>query len=393
MSERKNIYMDHASVGRPAAATIAAMEQSMMKLVKHRGSGTELTLDLVEEVEEARRAVSRLLSVPTESVALVENTTQGLGLLATSIPLKRGDNVVIPDIDFMSAALVWRLRAEHAGIEIRPVQTSAGSAATEDFARVIDDRTRAVVTSAVQEVSGDRTNIRALMKLCELHGAYLIVDGIQEAGVLERDLSRNPVHAYCSGGHKWLGSPFGLGFMYVRPDLLEVCAPSFYGYFNLREPEAGWSSYLESRGRSPFDNLPASNDVKVFESGGMPNWLGAVGLRCAIEIVLGRGLASIETHVLHMSEHLRDGLKQLGLGTHLLGRDAREHRSAIVTFGLPGGLSQERVLLRALEEAQVFVSLRSVAGIGGLRISPHVGNTLEDLDLLLKITANQLKED
>lgn len=351
-----------------------------------------MTLDLVEEVEEARRAVSRLLSVPAESVALVENTTQGLGLLATSIPLESGDNVVVPDIDFLSAALVWRRRAERAGIEVRPVRTRAGCVAIEDFARVMNNRTRVVVTSAVQEVSGDRVDLGPLMELCELHDAYLIVDGIQEAGVLQRDLSHTPVHAYCSGGHKWLGSPFGLGFMYLNPDLLEVCRPGFYGYFNLLEPEQGWGPYLESRGRSPFDELPPSREARIFESGGMPNWLGAVGLRWAIEGILKRGLAPIEAHVLRLGERLRNGLSQLGLGRYLLGRDAPEHRSAINTFSLPGGLPQERSLLRALEEERVFISLRSVSGVGGMRVSPHVGNTPEDIDLLLKITAHHLKE-
>lgn len=384
--------MDHASVGRSVPATVEAIQRSLSKLQGHRGTGTGLTLDLVEEVEEAREAASRLLSVPLRGVALVENTTQGLGLLATSILLESGDNVVVPDIDFLSAALVWRRRAERNGIEVRPVKTKAGCVTIEDFAEAINNRTRVVVTSSVQEVSGDRIDLGALMELCEFHDAYLIVDGIQEAGVLERDLSLTPVHAYCSGGHKWLGSPFGLGFMYLHPDLLEACTPAFYGYFNLLEPDQGWSPYLESRGRSPFDDLPPSREARIFESGGMPNWLGAVGLRCAIEGILKRGLASIEAHVLELGEHLRNGLGQLGLDRYLLGRDAPEHQSAIVTFSLPGGLPQERSLLRALEEEQVFVSLRSVSGVGGVRVAPHVSNTPEDIDLLLKITASHLKE-
>lgn len=392
MNGRKTIYMDHASVGRPAPSTIEAVRDAATKLLEYQGTGTELTLGLIEEVEEARKAVSRLLAVPAESVALVENTTQALGLLATSIPLEAGDNVIVPDIDFLSAALVWRPKAERAGIEVRPVKTSAGRVTIEDFARAINSRTRVVMTSVVQEVSGDRIDLEALMELCELHGAYLIVDGIQEVGVLRRDLSRTPIHAYCSGGHKWLGSPFGLGFMYLHPDLLEACVPSFYGYFNLREPEEGWGPYLESRERGPFDDLPPSCGARVFESGGMPNWLGAVGLRWAVENILERGLASIESHALRLSEHLRNGLGRLGLGEHLLGRDAREHRSAIVTFSLPGGLHRERSLLRTLEEEQVFVSLRSASGVGGLRVLPYVGNTLEDIDLLLEITKSQLKE-
>lgn len=392
MSTRRRVYMDYASMGRPAPTTIQAVQRAVSEMDGNRGSGTELTVGLLKEVEEAREAVSRLLTAPSESIALIENTTQGLGLLAASMPLKPGDNVVVPDIDFLSAVLVWRRMAEVSEIEVRAAETRGGRVATEDFARAMDSRTRVVVTSAVQEVSGYRVDLESLMDLCLANGSYLIVDGIQEAGVLERDLSHSPAHAYCAGGHKWLGSPFGLGFMYVHADLLEACSPLFYGYLNLHEPEKGWGAYLESRERSPFDELSPWQSARSFESGGMPNWLGATGLRWAVEDILQRGIASSESHVLSLGCYLKDGLERLGLEPYVLGGGGDDHLSAILTFGLPGGFPQEKALLKSLEEEDVLVSLRSTVGIGGIRVSPYVDNTLEDIASILEITERHLKE-
>jgi len=384
--------MDHASMGRPMQATVEAVRRSLRRLEEHKRPGTELTLGLMREVEEAKKALARLLTVSPENVALVENTTQGLGLLATSVPLKPGDNVVVPDIEFLSAVLVWRRVEEIIGIEIRPARTRGGQVRIEDLRRVMDRRTRIVVMSAVQEVSGDRVDLDSLGELADTYGAYLVVDGIQEVGALRRNLSEAPIHAYCAGGHKWLGSPFGLGFMYVHPTLLEVCQPAFYGYFNLIEPKHGWDMYLQSRERSAFDKLEMIGGAARLESGGMPNWLGAVGLRHAIENILRWEPQNIEDHVLWLNRLLRDGLSQLRLESCVLGRQEPEHWSAIVTFGLPGGLRQERRLLKKLERENVFVSLRSVAGIGGIRASPYVENTPDDVEILLNIVEGHLKE-
>jgi len=355
-------------------------------------TGTDRTFILVEYVEQARAAAARLLGVPTGNIALIENTTHGLGLLAAGLAaagtLGASDLVALPDLEFISSALVWRRAQARVGFSFRVVPTRGGHVPPQALAGAVEAGARVVVAAAVQEVSGDRLDPAAAADLAAaLHarGGFLILDGIQEAGVRGRDLTGSGVDAYVVGGHKWLGSPFGLGFMYVSDRLLAACEPVFDGYFGLAEPAGGWEAYLEDRGRHPLDPHPVTAAARKFESGGMPNFAGAVGLAAAIEEVERRTLASIECHVLELNRRLRDNLAATGgpgagLAGGILGSpDPRTH-AGIVTLSLPGGLPRERELLAWLRRHGVACSLRSIAGVGGIRLSFYTDTTAADID-------------
>ncbi len=391
-------YLDHACLGRPSPKTLAAVQRTMQYLASFDSPGTPATLHLFQSVEEARRQIAGFIHADPSGVVLVESTTHGLGIIASSLPLSQGDNVLIDDLEFLSAPVVWRAVCRRLGVEIRAVETEGGRVLADHFARHADARTRALVLSSVQEVSGYRADLAALREIARSHGAFLILDGIQEVGALPVDLTLEPVDAYCAGGHKWLRSPFGAGFLYVHQRLLERLQPPSFGYLALAEPADGWERYLQSPERTPFDHLPELADVRRLQPGGTPNWLGAIALQQAVGELQQVGQQEIWGRILRLTGHLRAGLKRLGLS--VLGEQAdsggkldaaRRHQSGIVCFGLPGGLPAERALFDRLVKARVYVSLRYISGVGGIRVSPHYDNTLDDIAQLLAITAEFLK--
>lgn len=379
-------YLDYACIGKPSISTIEAMKYEINSFLEWNQPGTLRTLELFEKMEECRNKVAQLVNVKPENIALMNNTTQSLGVLASLIPINSNENIIIPDIEFMSASIVWRERQKRIGFEIRSLKTFGGKFSKDDIQRVMDENTRVIMISSVQEVSGFRADLKELMSLAKDRGAWLLVDGIQEVGVLEVNLNVTPVHAYCAGGHKWLGNPFGLGFMYLSPELREELKPSYVGYLGLQEPKVGWNDYLKNRERTPFDRFDIMNEARVYESGGTPPWLAAVGLTHAITAIHHEGIIKIQEKVFELHDHLRDHLRRIGLKKYILGHGRDEFQSGILTFSLPGGLPQEEYLLQKLSKNDVFVSLRSISGIGGIRVSPYYTNTLEDIDRLVEIT-------
>lgn len=89
-----------------------------------------------------------LLNVDSSCVLPVENTSRGLGLVATSLPLAEGDNALVDDLEFLSATVSWRAVGRQRRVEIRPVKTQGGRVLPEDFARVADNRTRVLILSS-----------------------------------------------------------------------------------------------------------------------------------------------------------------------------------------------------------------------------------------------------
>lgn len=379
------VYLDNACMGRPTAQALAEVRALVERVGRGAEPPTDLVVDLQRSYDRARRAVASLVGARYDEVALVESTSHGLGLVAASLPLERGDNVLVSDLEFFPPVLCWRGRCAADAVEVRPVPHRAGRLRPEDFAACMDERTRVLVVSAVQEVGGFRADLAAFAALARERGAWLLVDGVQEVGALQVDLSTGGVHAYCAGGHKWLRNPFGRGFLYVHTALAATLEPPFYGYFAAGEPAAGWEAYLASPERSAFDPLAFDRGMARFEMGGFGNYAGAVALAATVENLLALGPARVEQRVFALCDRLVTGLEEVGLEI----RSAREpeHRSGIVCVGLPGGPEEEQRFVAWLRERGVFVSVRYTAGMGGVRVSPHYDNTEAEVDRLVEAAA------
>ena len=101
-----------------------------------------------------------MLGATTEEIALVPNTTAGIGLVAEGYPWKGGDNVVLPDNEFPSNLYPW-LNLASRGVEIRRVRTEEGRVSLEALLDACDARTRIVSVSWVGYASGWRHDARS----------------------------------------------------------------------------------------------------------------------------------------------------------------------------------------------------------------------------------------
>lgn len=385
-------YLDHASMGQPTLRTLNRLRTALSRLGTFASTGTIETLKQFDAVERARKRVAQFIHADPSSILLVGNTSQALGLIATALPMSRGDNILMADIEFMGATVAWRGACRRADVEIVPVKTTAGKVLPEEFAERANSRTRAILIASVQEITGWRADLRAISEVAAKSGAFVIADGIQEAGARPVNFRELGVDAYCAGGHKWLRSPFGAGFACLGPRLLEVLEPASQGYLALGEPEVGWDRYMELADRTPFD-LPADrSDAGRMDTGGYPNWLGAMGLDAAIEDFQRLGPQRTWKKIKKLRARLVEGLKELGL-EFLGGPDPSEDSFAgMLTFCLPGGATEEKKLLEEMKKARVFASLRYVTGIGGIRTGIHESNNEADVDALLDVTRRFLKQ-
>ncbi len=379
-------YFDHASMGRPTRSTLERVHAAVANLAKFNSDGTRETLRQFAALESARRGVARLIHVDPSAILLIGNTSQALGTIATALPCQRGDNVLLADVEFMGAPVAWQGVCRRVGVEMLPVKTRGGVISPDEFAARANSRTRAIIISAVQEVSGWRADLAAICEIASRFNAFVIVDGIQEAGARPVDFRKMGVDAYIAGGHKWLRSPFGLGFACFSPRFLEALDPASQGYLALAEPEIGWDRYMEWADRTPFDFPPVRRDAERLQTGGYPNWLGGVALDAAVSDFLRLKPARVWSRIRKLRGRLTDGLRDLGLNFMGGPEPPEDALGGIVTLMLPGGAVEEKKLLERLARARIYATLRYVTGVGGIRLAVHESNTNDDIDTLLDVT-------
>jgi len=144
----------------------------------------------------------------------------------------RDAKVVTTDLEYPSVVYPWLRRK--LGVKVHYVKNRDGKILLEDFEKAVDDKTVAVAVSHVEYVNGFRNDLKAIGEIAHEHGAYLIVDAIQAAGAIKIDVKRDDVDFLTTACYKWLLSPPGAGYLYVRKELIEKFEPPFVGWASVK---------------------------------------------------------------------------------------------------------------------------------------------------------------
>ncbi|MGJ5894096.1 aminotransferase class V-fold PLP-dependent enzyme [Streptomyces niveiscabiei] len=378
-------YLDTACIGiAPVRAVRAVTDLAQTAQYRHAESGTAMHARLNEMRAAARPLAARLIGADAADIALVESTTHGLKTALESLPLRPGDHVLLPDLEFIQLGVACRQLADR-GVEVRTVPHDEAGRVTADAVRAcLTPEVKALAISSVQWTNGFRADLAALSELCRDRDVWLVVDAAQHLGALPMNVRLTPVDILVCGGHKWLCSPFGTGFMYLAPRARERLRRPIAGFFAAIPPARTWGEAFLRTDITPLGEYEFTDDAVAWEIGGTGNYPGAAGLSAALSLALELRPERVEEHVRYLTDHLADGLDRLKL-TVVSPREHR-HRSGILTFGT-GSPQADVALMRRLVAAGVAVSARFVSGVGGVRVSCHHYTTARDVDLLLETAA------
>lgn len=379
---RDKVFLDAACVSlAPQPATEAISQFLERALLCPVDSSTHHHIFMDEMRAAARPAVARLINADEDEIALVESTTQGLTLAANAIPLERGDRVLLSDLEFLEVAVPW-VQKRNDGIEVDVVPNRSGEVLAEDFAARITPRTKVLTLSTVQWTNGYRCDLDAISKLCRQRGIWLIVDAIQQLGAIPLDVRQTPVDILACGGHKWLNSPFGCGFLYISREAQARLNPPLAGYLSVEDPPGGWGEYFQTPTITPVKDYKFVHSARRYEGGGTANYPGAVGLAASVNLVHEIGQQNIAEHIFMLTDQLLAGLDKLGVS--VITPRARKSRAGIVTFSV-GSAEKNVTLMQRLQEKKILVSVRYTSQVGGVRVSCHFYNSEGDIDTLLTV--------
>jgi cysteine desulfurase / selenocysteine lyase len=354
----KGVYLDNAATSPLPDPVREAVAASMLRRAE---AGEGFFDEAVELVEDVRRKVGAHLRLHPEGVAFMKNTGEAINHVARSMPLSAGQNIVTTALEFPTNLLPWRA-LERKGVELRialPDDQGLG-VSPESLAQQVDADTALVSMSWVTFQTGYRHDVEEFVKIAKENDALLLVDGIQGLGALEPPVMRD-VDAFACGGHKWLMAPFGVGFLWLRPELAREWDPDHVGWWSLEDYEDF----------TP-ENTQLAASARRFEIGNL-----------AFDLIAGLGAAldflppaqQVEARVLEVAGRLHQALDELPGEVASPALDAK--RSGIVLWR-----REDAVKMHArLSDAGVSTSLRA----GALRFSPHFWALEEEVDRVVEL--------
>jgi selenocysteine lyase/cysteine desulfurase len=351
------MYFDAASLSPYCIPVLRASG----RFEKERTFGGSLYYDeWYEKIEKGRTLAARLVGADEKEIAFTKNTSEGVNLVTLLMDFKKGDNVVLTDLDF-TANIYPFANLKDKGVDVKYIKSDAGKILPEDVEREIDENTKLVSLSHVLYRTGYRLDIEEIGAICREKGVHFHVDGTQSLGALPMDVKKANIDFLSVAGFKWLLSPLGTGFFFASEEFLD------------RSPVLGWQSVKNPFALDPY-NFEIQDSAKRFEIGTLD--MGAfLGMTAALEFIDSIGVEEIEKTVLGLSSFAVEELK--GMGLDVLSDFEKENASGIVSFTNP------RIKKTDLLDNKIIATLRDY-----VRLSPHIYNTKGEISNAVGIIAS-----
>ena len=348
-------YLNSCSYGLLPQRTRRALESHLQRWTEDPDWG-----QWTEDVERARRAFARLIHADPSEVAVQANASGGISSVMGAFPAtgERRDILTL-DVDFPAAPAIAERQRER-GMTHTHLRASGGHMGADEWRRHLTPRTALACVPAVASFNGYRLDLPAFAAAARDAGVPLLVDAFQAAGTFDINVKKLDIDFLVSGVYKWLLSPVGIAFLYVKKE--------HHGRVPLT---ASWQAAAEPYAFDPLG--PLAPDARRYQAGGA-GVMAAVGAAASLDLVQEVGLAAIERRNAELVARVQREAEARKF--EVLTPPAPE-RASILTFRVP----DLPKALDACAREKVIINPR----LGGIRVSPHFYNREKDVDRLFEV--------
>lgn len=309
-------------------------------------------------LDQAKAEFARLIGAESGDIAAMSCVSDLASSVGNCLDFGGEKNgIVLGEIDFPSLGHVW-LAQQTRGASVTFVAGDGASAiALDDYARVIDQRTRLVSVSHVSYSNGFRQDIGAIAVLARASDAVLLVDAYQSVGAMQIDVVRDQIDILVCGAQKYLLGCPGIAFMYVRRELAQQMKPANTGWFGRVNPFA-------------FDIrlLDYADGARRFDTG-TPPYINAAAAGAGMALLNSLDMAAVESHIEYLSEVALQAAREHGLRI-ASPLDPKRKGSNTAVY-----VDDSAAVEKRMAGAGFIVSARGPV----IRIAPHFYNTAQEV--------------
>jgi isopenicillin-N epimerase len=315
----------------------------------------------------AREPLAQYVNCDADDLVYVPNATTGLNIVARSLDLKPGDEILATDQEYGALERTWKFLCQKNGAIYRrqpiPIPVTTCDDWVEHFWSGVTPQTRVIFMSHISSGTALIFPIREIIRRARQAGIITIVDGAHAAGQIPLDLDNLGVDFYSSNAHKWMLSPKGSAFLFVRREIQPRVEPLVVSW--------GWEK--EKPGMSRFvdeQEWQGTKDIAAFLS-----------VPAAIQFMREHDWEQVRVGCHELASYARLAITDL-TGLAPLSPDSTEWYSQMVTLPLPP-CDPELLKTRLYDEYQIEVPIGSGNGQQFIRVSVQGYNTRADIDTLV----------
>lgn len=312
------IYLDNGATTQKPRAVVEAEREEYYKANANVHRGVHyLSVEATELLEQARKRVATFLNAPTDKdIIFTRGTTESINLVASSFGqlLKRGDEILVSEMEHHSNIVPWQLLRDRTGIVIKVIPfNDLGEIDQEAYHNLFTGRTRLVCVTQVSNVLGTINPVKEMTAYAHTKNVPVLVDAAQSIPHLKVDVQDIDCDFLAFSGHK-VYAPTGIGVLYAKQTWLEQMPPYQGGGEMIKTVSFEKTVYEEP----PFK----------FEAG-TPNYVGAHALGVAIDYITQIGMDNIREYETALTHYAMDQLRTIE-GMRLFGQAGQ--KDAVISF-------------------------------------------------------------
>ncbi len=318
---------------------------------------------------ETRSVIGDYLNCAPDSVVEITNSTWGVNLIIRSLDLEEGDEVLTTNHEYGACTMAWEWLLDKMGARLVrhniPLPVTSQEAIVESLWSQVTERTKAIFMSHITSSTALTLPVELVCQRAREAGILTIIDGSHAPGQIPLDMTALEADVYTGNFHKWLCSPKGSAFLYVRPE------------------EQGWvESLVISWGWGRHGVLEPSTFVQRNEWQGTRDPSAFLSVPAAIDFQAGHDWPSVRARCHELARETRQRIADYS-GCEPIHPDSPEWYAQMVACPVrtsdPVALKQ-----RMYDEFKVEAPISSWNGLDMVRVSYQGYNDHDDLERLMQ---------
>lgn len=358
------IYLNHGSYGACPRAIFEAYQEWQLTLERNP---VQFMQNVTAHLQDAREKLAEFVGTAANNLVFVQNATTGMNIIARSLALKPGDEILTTNHEYGAMDRTWRFVCEQTGAHYInhpvPLPIESAEQVVETIWAGVTERTRVLFLSHITSPTAIIFPIAPLIARAREAGILTVIDGAHAPGQIPLNLDALGADFYTGNCHKWLQSPKGSGFLYARPERQAMLKPLIVSW--------GWGN------ETP--RITEFIDSQQYQ--GTRDAAGYLAVSAALDFFHTHNWCDVRDHCHAL---LRQFRQQIGALTGLppIVPDSPDWYSQMATFALPP--SDTSAIYNALrEDYHIEVPVIRWQESAFIRVSVQGYVTWADLETLL----------
>ncbi len=368
------IYFDNAASSQTASEVVKSLinfyEKDHANI--HRGIHT-LAERSTTAYENTRKRVQAFINAnEVEEIVFTQGTTESINLVAHSwgsVNLKKGDEILISQLEHHSNIVPWQLIAEKTGATIKVIPiNSEGEILLNEYEKLLNENTKMVAVNYISNSLGTINPVHEIIKSAKANGATVMIDAAQAAPHQKIDVQDLNCDFLAFSSHKMYG-PTGVGILYGRREQLEIIPPYQGGGEMIEEVSFEGTTY---------------NEIPYKFEAGTPNIGDVIAFHEAMNFIEDLGYDAIQAYEHQLLQHATKKISVIE-GVRIIGEAG--NKASVLSFVIEGihpydiGQLLDAKGIAVRTGHHCTQPLMDFFGIEGtIRASFSVYNTIEEID-------------